>query len=782
MPPIKVLFSIGISCFIFFSLFGNTLTVSKDGRGKYSTIQAAINASNAGDSVLILDTATYPEQVTIDSTKNDLILLSNNPTLLSKPKIIWRDTLNVGPRTYAESVIDSMITFHANGALRLINCRNIAIDGLKIDGGGWYVFGYEAVWNGMSALEYGNVGLTIWNSGGVLIKNCDISHAYSGIYLSDYNQGGIYAVANSKDLLLKATPFSHFSLMGNHVIEFNRIHNNSFGMYFEQMYDLGTIIRNNLLFENHHYSDTFALKVKSLTSEGSNEPGGAMIFKDNMLSPLAIYNNTFWHNFLLFVGNYEPGQQHLLFNNIYATPNRYWAADPNFSLAAYMELSSYMPNRMNNCVYSFQQQYPTSALSYYIMNGFPLLQTIPGSIIAGTNSFPPTANIRWLEMDSTKFLSIDPSSPHFLEPNWSDSLVKQYILNQGWQKSGVKNSDGSWADLGAISSSGTYSQDLTVIRPILPVSISSSGVTATLNFDIMQRIGKIQNPTIKLFRFVSNLNYGAGSWSGTSDKVIAATNINDISISATQLQAGSNNLTVPVPIQTTPYGFFETTIEGTGSDGKLYTSLGFLPYRQLNQQFDIEIWNLAKTRQLDTILLGDTISVHIKAIASDTTTYNFPIDSVNVWLQSGYNLLTPGNPNIPFSLSDGITGFVDKEAIFTKASGSNADYIMVSGQAMNVVFLGSSKGVYIISQNPTKTILNNFSAIQGFNTGTISFYDLKGRKVLSHPFNALNFDNQNKFYSRQETGLASNIYLMQISFRDNITSKTITKVQKILIR
>jgi len=112
--------------------------------------------------------------------------------------------------------------------------------------------------------------------------------------------------------------------MGNHVIEYNRIHDNSFGMYFEQMYDLGTTIRYNLIYENHHYSDAFASKVKTKTqSEGANEPGGAMIFKDNMLSPLAIYNNTFWHNFLLFIGHWEPGCQHEVFNNICAKPNRY---------------------------------------------------------------------------------------------------------------------------------------------------------------------------------------------------------------------------------------------------------------------------------------------------------------------------------------------------------------------------------------------------------------------------------------------------------------------------
>ena len=57
--------------------------------------------------------------------------------------------------------------------------------------------------------------------------------------------------------------------------------------------------------------------------ERDNQPGGALFFKDHLLSPLAIYNNTFWHNFINFAGQCAPGCQHLIFNNIYARPNKF---------------------------------------------------------------------------------------------------------------------------------------------------------------------------------------------------------------------------------------------------------------------------------------------------------------------------------------------------------------------------------------------------------------------------------------------------------------------------
>ena len=91
---------------------------------------------------------------------------------------------------------------------------------------------------------------------------------------------------------------------------------------------------------------------------------------------------------------------------------------------------------MSNCIYSFQNQAPDE--SYYIMSGFPKIPVttgqplIPGCVLTAANSFPASAEIRWMEMDSAMFVSVDPASQRFLEPNWNDTLVQKYVLHQGW--------------------------------------------------------------------------------------------------------------------------------------------------------------------------------------------------------------------------------------------------------------------------------------------------------------------------------------------------------------
>ncbi|HLV32989.1 MAG TPA: hypothetical protein VKY57_15590, partial [Chitinispirillaceae bacterium] len=116
---------------------------------------------------------------------------------------------------------------------------------------------------------------------------------------------------------------SKFGSTGNHLTEENRIHNNSWGLFLETIWGLGSVVRYNLFFENHHYSDEFAQEVKNFTDEGTHNPGGAVLFKDDLMSPVAIYNNTFWRNFMRFASVWQSGGQHLVFNNIYGTPFRY---------------------------------------------------------------------------------------------------------------------------------------------------------------------------------------------------------------------------------------------------------------------------------------------------------------------------------------------------------------------------------------------------------------------------------------------------------------------------
>jgi hypothetical protein len=673
------------------SLFAATFTVSKDGRGAYTTIQAAVTAARAGDIVMILDAATYPEQVTIDSTKSGLTLISSAPTSLNKPRVVWQDLADVHPKTYAESQIDSMINFDQNGALRILRAQNVTINGIAIDGGGPYVYGYGCIWSQQNDLVAGNAALTIWVSGGAHILNCDVSNAYWGINFKDRNEGGIFANANPSDIQPQnIVPMSGFGRTGNHVIEYTRIHNNSFGLYFESSWDLGSTIRYNLIFENHHQTAAFAKTVSTsptgnnCETEGKNQPGGAMMFKDVAYSPLSIYNNTFWHNFLLFVGGWRPGAQHLIFNNIFAKPFEYWSADPSFSNDSYMEMSATFANRMDNCIYACQNQAPQTGY-VSIMNGFPQVQGVNGqppapgtilSVAAANQAFPVAANVRWIEMDSTRFQSMDPASINFLTPNWNDTLIAKYIKNQGWQASGVKNMDGSVADLGAVSSDGGRPTDFTTIRPTDPVLIT--GTSATIKFAIDLHTGQFQNPTAKLFRFVSNLP-AVANWDPAA--VITAANINNITLpAAPALQVGINTYTFTIPVtQTTDYAFFEGIFEGTDQNGKKYTSsTGFLPYRNLNYKFVVQVQKAGTLQLLDTVRVGDTVLLNVIPQKKDGTAFANNIKPVQASLASGFTLYETSDGKA-LTYPQGITGQTRVPVVFTKVPQGGIEIVSLTG-------------------------------------------------------------------------------------------------------
>ncbi|NLE00722.1 MAG: hypothetical protein GX640_12710, partial [Fibrobacter sp.] len=472
------------------------LTVSQDGKGAYKTVQSAVDAANHGDVISILDNAVYKEQVTIESLKS-LTIKSENPFSLKKPVITYCDKKNVGPKNCEEAKDMARITFDRNGALRIINSSDITIDGIIIDGGEAYAFGYESVFSDGGQykypLQHGNSALVIFHSGNVIVRNCECQNAYFGIYVKDRNEGGIFAISNPSDLNQAVQPLSGFGKTGNNIFEYNRIHNNSFGIFFESSWDLGNIVRYNLFYENHHPSELFASEVKSLTSDGTNQPGGAILLKDTQKSPVAVYNNTFWHNHLIFAGQWRCGSQHLIFNNIYAEPYQYWSQNvfENSILAA----DPVFVNRMFNCVYACMTSKPvpvkvevpdvntdqvlekeSGVFRARIMNGINEIQSstievtvtlsdgstvkktvtgvqCEGNRIGGSNgqAFPEKNEIRWLE---TKFKSTDPASTDFLVPDWDDSLVNKFILDRGWVQCGVKDIDGTVADLGAISKSG----------------------------------------------------------------------------------------------------------------------------------------------------------------------------------------------------------------------------------------------------------------------------------------------------------------------------------------
>jgi hypothetical protein len=719
-------------------LFAATLKVGKTG-GDFTKIMDAVKAAMDNDVIMIIDNETYNEQVTIDSTKHFITLTSKNPTSLSKPTIMFQDKINVHPANYKESQADTTINFDKNGALRILKTHHIIIDGIAIDGGGAYYYGYPSIWNQKDPLQFGNAALTLWLAGRVTVRNCDISNAYFGINFKDRNVGGIFANPNPADIdTSQNVPLSGFALSGNHIIEYNRIHTNSTGLYFESSWDLGSTIRYNLIYGNHHSTEKVAADVKGLTSDGNNQPGGAFMFKDQLLSPLAIYNNTFYDNNMIFIGHWRIGYQHLVFNNIFAKPYKYWSDATNTfgNAGSSMEITPCMPNRIYNCIYSCQERAPQA--SYIsVMNGMPQIQGTggvapdPGVQLTGagggaTITWPAASDNRWLEMNdggsTGLFLSLSPASTNFLEPNWNDDNVKQFISHKGWEKSGVKNTDGSRADIGAIEQLHGIPPQTAAIQPTMPILIKGGGTSATIAFNLEVRVpqtnGVMTDATITkmLYRFVK-LPYDSKKdpfgQDGKPAYVITGADMTDITPVPASVKLGPNTFSVTIP---TPgdYAFIELFIEGVGADGnKFSTVTGFLPYRKLQYIIDIKILDKS-SKSIDTIRVGDTVTLQLTPQKADGTAFTSKLTTTSAVLQSSNLIFTPvaGKDSVVLKYTVGIQGADKKPVIFTKIPPGGGDNITASGTWLNTstntpLALLGTKDIYLLSGPPDHVLFRD---------------------------------------------------------------------------
>jgi hypothetical protein len=197
----------------------------------------------------------------------------------------------------------------------------------------------------------------------------------------------------------------------------------------------------------------------------------------------------------------------------------------------------------------------------------------------------------------------------------------------------------------------------------------------------------------------------------------------------------------------------------------------------------VEIWNAGKTRKVDTITLGEAVSLHIATSASDT---GVRIQPMNIWLESANDLADAASPAAPqprLTLSGGFVSSVDQEILFTRPSGRNADYVLVSGKVGNVGLLGASKGIVVMSPATGNPVPRAATAIRGTRQVTFSLYDLRGRKVLGRTLTAVSgFADADQLSTKRVTGLSPNVYLLQITERNTSASPAKTKFQKIVVR
>jgi len=719
--------------------FGGVLTVSKNrdanaDAGMYTTIQAAVNAATTGDIIEIQDAEVYEEQVTIDSTKHGITLRSKNPTSLAKPVIKYRDTQNTSPKSAAEAAKPgdgpgTSGNFETNGALRIKRAMGVTIDGITVDGGGAFVFGANGVWEkkppcgGTAAgLFHGNAAITVVVAGGTVIRNCEMRNAYIGVNVKDRNTGGIFANKNPGDNDV-TVPLSGFGKTGNHLFEHNRVHDNAVGFFVESSWDLGSTIRYNLIY-NNYFTDAVRKLVEAVNVEKDNQQPCAILYKDCYISPLAIYNNTFYNNYANFIGNWKIGGQHLIFNNIFG-PSSGASTGNSTTNYTYMIVDHKFPYRMKNSVMasvdrgrlqaqcqadnicadnpnspynppycyiqdavisnSFANATKTKVTLNSCNGGSPNGQTqpyempLPGAIIPGAQgnggNFADDANIRWLEMAGGKvsnqngtssitlpnlFQSLVETSPNFLEPKWDEPLVIEFIKNKGWKEAGIRNPDGSMADLGAIPSSSKKRHDIVArIKPTDVVRVSGKSATASFSFNIEG--GDLTNPKIKYIKWIYQIpNNGGDSCSNNASwandlVVVPEKAINDVTVPATIIKNGNNNFTFAIPdvgnITGTDqrYGFFELTIEGTDKNGNTITSdVGFLPFRTLEYSLDIKFYKNGSL--VTSVTAGDVVTMSVTPMKG-TTAYPNKLDEIEFTLLS--------NPGVALMWTNETTPFIN---------------------------------------------------------------------------------------------------------------------------
>ena len=321
--------------------------------GNYTAIQAAVNACPAAGCVINLTDTTYTvfREVWIEG-KNNLTLQASpslqvagirprihiaptvneftvagtaaNPTDVTRPAG-WKKwpINNTTAEGGAKNTTNQYSTsgFQNNGYIVVYKSTNISIEGIMVDGLKAKTFVNTGIWSGMYDVFFGNVGINLFESKNVTIRNTEVKNCFAAMYLQNRNVGGAFAAPNPDDLDVNAIiPYSQFGKMGNHLIEKNYFHDNWYVFYDEMEWDIGSTIRYNLCDQN--YNQQFAQNQDS-SAESNNMTGGFMYVKDVTIVPHKIYNNTInGSSIVIGHGYFKPGVQHYFYNNLLTGWNR----------------------------------------------------------------------------------------------------------------------------------------------------------------------------------------------------------------------------------------------------------------------------------------------------------------------------------------------------------------------------------------------------------------------------------------------------------------------------
>jgi hypothetical protein len=416
-------------------------------------------------------------QVVIDGKKN-VFLLGDTvalPAAATLPTINYQDIVHTNSDT--GRIGQKAIYWEFNGALLVNESRNILIQGVGIDGSSdpalatGKIFAFCGTYSTTSCVDIkGNIGLNIRNSYGVTFRGGSVWNTWYGVAIQGRNLGGAFSYPTPLDppSQVNATlPTSRAGLYGRHLIERSRFFDNTWGTLFEYDWDLGSIIRNNLYYNNYlrdygkfpGYITGLLAADNRLNTLGQtkslryNIVGGALFMNGVALTPYRIHNNTFYKNGVVVGAYYMAGTQHLFYNNIVGEPYQYHST---------ATVSDQMTNADNNYT---QTERATEMLQFYSEHQRSNLvmpqDGPPKSTTAAIDLWGQNPNFRLFRMKMNRSWQ----QPTYLPPapgpggtnwrdgrNWSNQTNEQDSLSMTWVPQVTA------APISTLSDSGGYVQ------------------------------------------------------------------------------------------------------------------------------------------------------------------------------------------------------------------------------------------------------------------------------------------------------------------------------------
>lgn len=515
--------------------------------GTHSSIQAAVNACPVAGCVISLTESDYdlPREIWIESKDNLVLraapaleLAGTKPRLHTSANLLnlagtgadstdslrpagWRrwptKSTSVTSVGAAGNTTNRYSTtgFQYNGLIVVDSSRNVRIDGLLIDGQSPTYFVNKGIWNNLYDVLFGNVGVNLMHSKGVVVRDCEIRNFFAALYINDRNLGGLFAEPHTDGIPSLDHPGSNPGIMGDHLIERNVFHHNWWVAYDETEWDLGSTFRFNRCLDNRNAN--FAKVVDSSSDEGKNMAGGFLYVKDVPHPIHRIHNNTIWGSpMVIGYGYTSAGPQHLFYNNIVGGFDRvgsglsampsdarqmlihytYWLENNLFEVGAadsLYQIQTFPIDRISDssaCAGEFQNapcyvtwdsavKVTVGVRNQWLWNGWTLKQggtylgTFKGVQYPSANNqqielFPGGGLVErvtgfkntYLDVSSKKnrwvkslpFKSLVAGSVDLLVPDGNSDLVKASVKAQGREFSGVTESVGT-LDLGAAPSS-----------------------------------------------------------------------------------------------------------------------------------------------------------------------------------------------------------------------------------------------------------------------------------------------------------------------------------------